>query len=163
MKWLNFQIFPFWWLMMLHVVLRFPNYQLKCGGPTTAMIINTACKLELAMQIALLYKLCMLFSPHLLPLRHPKHFPKTGICSSTDIKKTNKQRNKKSLYPQTFLWISSSPCCSNWNVILTMMLPTSVFSNSGWFSFHWSFQDYYIYFLPMWFAYLHRRSIEKEF
>lgn len=45
-----------------HIVLKFPNYWMKCGGPATSVIVNTAYKVELAMQTTLLYKLCMCHS-----------------------------------------------------------------------------------------------------
>lgn len=41
------------------VVWRFPNHWMKCGGSATSAVINTACKLNLAMRTRLLYKPCM--------------------------------------------------------------------------------------------------------
>lgn len=53
------------------VVLRFPSYWMKCGGPATSAIINTVCKQEKAMQTVLLYKFCTASTPYLQVL-HPR-------------------------------------------------------------------------------------------
>lgn len=120
-----------------HIVLKFSNYWMKCGGPALSVIVNTACKVELAMHTTLLYKLCMCHSDLIAHLSQASHFPMTDICSSIGYKSIY----ILSLFSEYFLHFFFS----NWNLLILTDTFLSIFSSNGWFPFHRPFWYHYTY------------------
>lgn len=120
----------------IHVVLRFPNHWIKCGGSATSVVVNTACTLKLTLQTMLVYKLFMCYSDLISCL-----LQKSGTFSHD--RHMFFHRLKKVPLPSIFLQNISFTLLHLKSSDSNNDALSSIFSNSSQFSFRWSFWGHY--------------------